>query len=342
MKRIIIVLVFSGFLINCSEDEYGPVSCSLPEGLDMFDELWMTFDQEYAAFEILNQDWDEIRDIYRPQVTRASSSVVLFEVFKSMLFALEDAHADLQTNSSLGNIQYYYEVANAAPNNYIGWNDLKLNYLENTTEVNSKLAYGSIKGTSIGYLRVETFSGKASDFNLVDRLLSEFENLEGIVVDIRNNDGGEEVNGYEIAGRLTNTEVKYRYGRLKDGCEPNQLTDFIELRYPPVGAERFLGDVVLLTNKKTFSAGEDFTLMMTALPNVTHIGDNTWGGFATGPDRKTLSNGWTYRVSRAVSYNLDKEPFIGGIVPDEKIMISQDEEDNNIDRILERAIEILH
>jgi len=54
-----------------------------------------------------------------------------------------------------------------------------------------------------------------------------------------------------------------------------------------------------------------------------------------------LTNGWSFRVSRKISYNLDKEPIIGGIAPDEKIIISQEDEKNNRDLIMERAIEIL-
>ena len=342
MKRIIIGLAFACILVNCSDDDYEFISCSIPEASDLFDELWMTFDHEYAAFEISGIDWDEIRTIYRPQVNANTTEEELFGVFKSMLFTLKDAHSDLYTYSDLGSIQYYYEVTDAAPNNYIGWTDLNHKYLENITEINAKLAYGKVKSTNIGYLRIETFSGQISDFNLIDRLLNEFENLEGIIIDVRNNDGGSETNGYEIAGRLTNNNVKYRYGKLKDGCDRNRLSDFIELHYNPVGSERFLGKVVLLTNKKTFSAGEDFTLMMKALPNVTHIGDDTWGGFATGPSRKTLSNGWQFRFSKKINYDLNRKPFIGGIAPDEKIMISQNEENNDIDRIIERAIEIIN
>ena len=339
MKHTIITIIFCIIFTSCSKEDN---ECPISDRLDLFDELWTTFNQEYAAFEILDKDWDEIRDKHRSLINDNTSETELFEVFKSMLFELEDAHSDLHTNSHLGSIQYYYEIINNAPKNYIGWEDLKEIYLDNIFETSTKLAYGKIKNKNIGYLKIRDFSGELSQFDIVDRLLITYENLEGIIIDIRDNGGGNEANGREIASNFIDTRTVYRYAKIKDGCNRNKLSDFHELAIEPKESRNYVGKIVLLTNKKTFSAAEDFTLMMKAIPNVVHIGDNTWGGFATGPIKKTLSNGWKFRVSKKINYDLNKTAIVGGIEPDEKIIISPEDNDTNIDRIIERAIEILN
>ncbi|MEL7123841.1 MAG: S41 family peptidase [Bacteroidota bacterium] len=338
MKHLLILSMLCLFLSTCTKEEICPSS----EELDLFDELWLSFSQEYAAFEVLGIDWNRVRDTYRPQVTAATSPDSLLEVFRVMLYELKDAHADLQTYSKLGAINYYYEVTNEAPNNYIGWDHIRINYLEQLIEKNSQLAYGKIRNTEIGYLKLATFSGTSEDFDVALRLLTDFDNLNGVIIDVRNNGGGNELNAQLIAGRFTDQTTTYRYTKYKEGCQRNKLSDFKTLKLDPVGPEQFLGKVILLTNKKTFSAGEDFTLMMKALPNVYHIGDHTWGGFATGPTQKTLSNGWGYRVSRNINYDLSKTPFVGGIAPDERVIISVEDEINEEDVVLEKAISLLN
>ncbi len=338
MNQIITILILSLLFLSCSDDEQCPVA----DNLDLFEEFWLTFSHEYAAFEILNKDWDKIKEEHRSLVNSNSTEAELFEVFKSMLFELEDAHSDLHTNSSLGSIQYYNEVTDKSLRNYIGWQDLKEIYLDDVVETSDELAYAKVQNSNIGYLRIRGFSGALSQYNIADRLLSTYENLDGIIIDVRNNGGGNEANAAEIASNFADVQTIYRYARLKEGCVRNELSDFHDLEIEPKENQGFEGQLVLLTNKKTFSAGEDFTLMMKALPNVVHIGDNTWGGFATGPTNKTLSNGWKYRVSRKVSYDLDKNPIVGGIQPDEKVFISEVDNKNNVDLILERAIEILN
>lgn len=340
MKQLTTLFSILLITLSCSNPD-DEIECQLDDNLSLFDEFWTSFSQEYAAFEILDKDWDEIGDRYRPLINNNISEEALFHKFKSILFELEDAHSDLVTNTNLGSIQYYFEVTENAPDNYIGWQAMKDQYLENIVTRTNNLAFATVKETNIGYVRIRKFNDEPSKYNLVEMLLKAHENLDGIIVDIRDNDGGAEANAKQVASYFTDTNRMYRYARLKEGCERNTLTDFIELEFEPNENEKYLGKIVLLTNKKTFSAGEDFTLMMKTLPNVTQIGADTFGGFATGPEQKTLSNGWIYKISKKISYDLNQQPIIDGIPVDEVVTISDVDMQNNHDRILERAVEIL-
>ncbi len=176
---------------------------------------------------------------------------------------------------------------------------------------------------------------------MVERYLNFNPSPEGIIIDIRNNRGGSESKAAKVANIFTDEARTYRYTRIKDGCERNQLTDFFDLVLEPNENYYYDGPVVVLMNKQTFSAAEDFAMMMDVIPNAQIIGGKNLSGFATGPSSKELSNGWRYRISRKTNYDLSKNPIVGGLVPDEIIEITDDQINSEIDSILERAIEIL-
>jgi C-terminal processing protease CtpA/Prc len=83
----------------------------------------------------------------------------------------------------------------------------------------------------------------------------------------------------------------------------------------PRGSRSFRGPVMLLTNKRVYSAAEDFALAMRQLPNVTIMGDTTAGSSGR-PVTRELPNGWTYTISTWIEYDLDHRPIEGaGIAP---------------------------
>ena len=57
--------------------------------------------------------------------------------------------------------------------------------------------------------------------------------------------------------------------------------------------------------------------------------------------KQALSNGWIYRVSKKISYDLSKKPIKAGITPDIRVEISSEDELNQKDTILEKALELL-
>lgn len=332
---ILLVLVLYFAITSCSEE------CSLSPSLDLYEELWTVFNQEYAAFGVLNKDWDNIKIRHREELDENSDEKEIFDVFKDLLFELEDGHADLNTNSNLGSISYYADVINKTTRNYIDWGTIVGNYLEDITSVNGNLAFARIKGTQIGYLKIGTFVGTENDFEIAKLMFDKFDHLTGLIVDVRDNGGGNEKYAKQVANRLTDKKTTYRFTKTKEGCERGKISDFKKLELNPRGPENFIGPIVLLTNKSTFSSAENFTLMLKSLPNVIHVGDETFGGFASGPVVKHLSNGWRFRVSKTITYDLSKEAIVGGIIPDEEIEITANDQENKRDRIIERAIELL-
>ncbi len=79
--------------------------------------------------------------------------------------------------------------------------------------------------------------------------------------------------------------------------------------------------VVVLTNRKVFSAANLFASYMSAFPNVTLIGDRTGGAGA--PYSAELYNGWTFSFSSTQLLDLDQSPIENGIAPDIQVDILQ-------------------
>ena len=92
----------------------------------------------------------------------------------------------------------------------------------------------------------------------------------------------------------------------------------------------------MLTNRRSYSATNDFVNQMSCLPNVTIMGDKTGGGSGM-PFTSELPNGWTVRFSASPHFNADMEQIEWGIEPDIKINMDEADETKHIDTIIEKA-----
>ena len=101
-----------------------------------------------------------------------------------------------------------------------------------------------------------------------------------MVIDIRDNPGGNDATAQYVAGRFAAERKLYMNVRKKSGPGPNDFTQAIPWHVEPTGGTRFTKPIVLLTSRWTQSAGETFTLAMQELTNVTQLGDYTSGAFS--------------------------------------------------------------
>jgi hypothetical protein len=87
----------------------------------------------------------------------------------------------------------------------------------------------------------------------------------------------------------------------------------------PSKRARYLGPVYLLTSDVTVSAGEIFTLLMRALPNVVHVGGTTRGALSDTTEVK-LPNNWSLVLPMEVYVDREGQNYeVRGIPPQEKI-----------------------
>ena len=313
-----------------------------------FEMLWKICYENYCYFDYKNIDWDSIHTVYKPRIYNGMSNDELFKVCADMLAELKDGHV---------NLYYPYDGSR-----YWKWNEnYPENYderiiLENYFNFDYHRKGGFIYQTlpeNIGYMHYDSFTSEFSDY-LLNHILYKFKDCKGIIIDVRSNGGGLISNVNKLACRFTDQEkVLKGYELIKTGPGHNEFGDTV-VNYLTAPSSSFselsdksemvkyLGNVVVLSNRGVYSAANDFIRTMKVLDNVTVIGDRSGGGGGI-PVSYELPNGWSVRLSKTPMVDVNMVHTEFGIDPTEgfKVDMAEDAHITGRDAILDRAIEYL-
>lgn len=295
-----------------------------------FDILWNTVDQKYSFFTLKNINWDSIRQHYEPMVFDGMTDEALFAVLDSMLYHLEDGHVNLISPFNLSrNWQWYLNF----PDNF-DEDVVERFYLGDDYRIAGGLKYTIID--SVGYLYFESFSNGFTTENL-DRMIDYFAGLKGVIIDVRSNGGGSLNNSFALAQRFINEKRQVLVSFEKTGPGHNEFGNGLSYSLSPA-SKVFDGSVVVLTNRRCYSATNAFTAIMSNFENVTIIGDQTGGGGGIPIDNE-LPNGWRYRFSATAMFLPDSYNIELGIPPDIFQAAPEPRLALGIDDIIERALQ---
>ncbi len=320
-------------LPSCTDESSGR-HANTPE--NNFEQLWREFDRSYAHFQLKNIDWDSQYRLYRPKVTPETTDAELFNILSDMIASLKDPHVRLRSNTGM---DFRYDPMNGRRVNFPGISAIVPRYLHNY-ENNRTIGSALIDG-NIGYIYIGSFDGTPDTFAYIDVAIRKFESTNGVIIDIRNNGGGNDSNAGIVAGRFVNEKKLFRYVKFKSGSLHNDFTDFIPGYITSAGPIRYFNPVIVLTNRGCASSTESFILQLKTMSTVRVVGDTT-SGSSGNPAEYELPNGWKYQVSRWIEFKPDKTTFEGvGLFPDVPVWISKEDMAANRDTILERAIELL-
>ena len=163
---------------------------------------------------------------------------------------------------------------------------------------------------------------------------------DGIILDMRENPGGDGDLGLSIAGNFFDTTEVIGYYAIKASSAHNDFTAYKPLHvYPSKVYNWSTKPTMLLTNRGTYSTANLFTCALQYAPNVTIIGGRSGGGGGL-PLTHYLPNGWMVAFPSNVLFDRDMEHIENGIDPD--ILIDADPYfAEGRDIIIERAIEEL-
>jgi len=298
-----------------------------------FEALWQMIDEHYCFFDYKQNeyglDWNEVRDRYAPLITPDMPQKGLFEVLGNMLAELRDGHVNLYTTYDVARYWKWYEDYPANFNDSIQRRYLGTNY-----KIAGGLKY-TILDDNIAYVYYESFSTGIGDGNLSE-MLNELAFCNGLILDVRNNGGGMLTNATKLAARFTNEEVTTGYMCHKTGTGHNDFSAPEAIKITPSDGVRWQKPVALLTNRRSYSATNDFVNSMRQLPLVTVIGDRTGGGSGM-PFSSELPNGWSVRFSACPMYGPDMEQLEFGIEPDIHVNMTSEDMNRGIDTIIETA-----
>ena len=261
----------------------------------------------------------------------------LFEVLSEMLYELQDGHVNL---ASAHNVSYYDAWYQDYPRNFRAdlLEDSYLGHASTDYRTAAGLKYKILKD-NIGYIRYESFADPVGNGNL-DEVLSYLSVCNGLIIDVRDNGGGNATNSARIASRFTNEKILTGYISHKTGTGHNDFSKPYAIYLEPANGVRWQKKVVVLTNRRSFSATNDFVNHMRCLPNVTTIGDKTGGGSGM-PFTSELHNGWSVRFSASPHFDAEMNHIEFGIEPDIKADMLQEDELRGKDTLIEMARKLL-
>jgi hypothetical protein len=278
----------------------------------LFDEVWRTMDVKYSMFALKKVNWDSIGQVFRPRAVAAASDNQLARAIGDMLLTLHDRHVTLMTGVSVAPMAYQ------TPHDFDagGFDAARIDrvYLAQPAVYAGSHVRAGVVEPGVGYIRISSFDG-TSWMGQVDEALASLDGMRALILDLRDNPGGDSQSAIDVAGRFADKRRAYAYVTMRNGPRRDDFSAPVTQYIQPTGARSFRGPVLLLTNRRVYSAAEDFALAMRQLPNVTILGDTTAGSSGR-PVTHELSNGWTYTVSTWIEYDLDHRPIEdAGIAP---------------------------
>lgn len=337
------LLYFTSMILlfaSCEKLILGEDEVNNPE--NNFEILWNDFDKSYSLFEAKNIDWDNLYSIYRPQVTQNTSEEELWAIITNLLEHLDDSHVTLYNSDESKFFKSGYSLNEQSIKEF-SKELITTKYLDYRTEMvtEDNLSYGKIKNKDIGYIYLGAEGG--TNPAKIDDIIDVLKNHKAIIFDVRQNTGGDDRYAKRIAGVFADSESIIYSVQTRNGINHNDFDDKKYHSTEKAGDEAFLKPVILLTDRRTISAGEIFCLHMKSFNHITQIGDTTAGDFATLGNRSFLPNGWNFKypVQLFLRPNGDYLDGNGGNVPDIFIKNSETDIISNEDKVIEKAIQYL-
>ncbi len=305
---------------------------SYEENLEL---LWQIIDEKHCYFEEKGIDWVAIGDSYMQQIDSTTNDYAFFAICADMLDELQDGHTGISSDFNHHSYNRFYLESE----HNFNYNIIERNYLEP-----NPIKAGGFKAQKInqvGYIYYETFMNFTGR-EYLQSTLAQLGDIQGLIIDIRNNTGGMIVMADSLATCFVAEDTTVAYSKYKEGPEHDNFSQFYPYTIGPEDSTAVVydGNIVLLTNRLVYSAANTFAAIMSVLPNVTLIGDTTGGGGGM-PSGSELYNGWQVWTSTNPTYDINKNSIENGIVPDIRVDLSKDDEYNGVDAIIETAINYL-
>ena len=334
MKHLNILLLLIGLFCatSCIRED---VSGNTPEA--NFESLWKIIDEQYCFLDYKKQeyglDWDQVHETYAKRTTPSMGWEALFEVLSEMVAELRDGHVNL--TSSLASSQYR-QWFDSYPRNFS--DSIQSIYLKKDYNQSSGLTY-QILENNIGYIYCSSFSNGIGDGNL-DQTLNRLAICDGLIIDVRNNGGGNLTTAQKLAARFTNQKTLVGYMTHKTGKGLSDFSNPYPVYIEPSNGIRWQKRAVVLTNRRSFSATNDFVNSMKQFPLITIVGDKTGGGSGL-PFTSEIPCGWSIRFSASPMLDPQMNQIEFGINPDVKVDMTSEDMQKGKDTMIEIACKLL-
>lgn len=297
--------------------------------------LWQIIDQQYCFIEEKGIDWDAIHDEFVARVDTMPAHMYqsreLFKVMAEMLDKLHDGHVNLYSSFDISASSGWYD---GYPMNYNS--DLMYQYLGYDYMMAGGFQYNLTQGIpdSIGYMRYSSFQSSVADTYLYYIMTDYFRDCKGIILDVRNNGGGNLDYAYKLAASFFTQDRLVGYWQHKTGTAHDAFSPMEELWVRTNDShQHWFRPIAILTNRRCYSATNSFVNCMKHADQCMIFGGTTGGGGGM-PLSYELPNGWYVRLSSVKMYDTNKHSIEEGIEPDTIVNMTHTDRDD----IIEAAI----
>lgn len=178
----------------------------------------------------------------------------------------------------------------------------------------------------VGYVEIQSFRMDAAAEARLGAAIDGMSDCRGLVIDVRNNSGGDEAVALRLARRFAAAETPYAVSRTRDPSADAVPAPFTGLSAPVVrsipaaeGGKPDARRVAVLQGPRCMSSCEGFLLMARALPTVRTFGARSRGASGN-PKPFTVAPGIVVRASTWRAYPPDGECIEGrGVDPEEEV-----------------------
>jgi carboxyl-terminal processing protease len=178
--------------------------------------------------------------------------------------------------------------------------------------------------------------------NLVHALNDQLRTARGLIIDLRNNGGGEAEAMAEAASVFLPTGKSLGYFKDRSGLVAFEPRTGAAMLIAPDAIKNSRVPLVVLTSERTSSAAEIFVAALRESRRAFVIGQNTCGCVLAIRRRHTLPDGGELDVSEMDYFTAAGTHLEGnGLAPDEKITLNRQDLRARRDGALERALERL-
>jgi C-terminal processing protease CtpA/Prc len=172
-------------------------------------------------------------------------------------------------------------------------------------------------------------------------ILNELFEFPNLVIDVRENAGGNEIFAKKFASNFISDSVAYEKVISYNEKTGKFDAERVKWLYPNEKSKKYTGNIYVLSGPAVMSSNESFILMMKQVLNTKIVGMKTYGSSGN-PIPYDLSNGVTIYLPSWQAYTLDGKLIEGnGIEPDIEIITSKkDFQDKDI--LFEKAVRMIN
>ncbi len=304
------------FISKTGRLEVASVELARLEPRDSFATLVAAMDRHYSYFPHRGVDWDALVARHRETLEPlAADRDAFLAALVPMLAELGDAHIWIERPD--GQLVPTF-TSNPAPN--YDFQLLARAGLDDVRQIGRIGFTGRSKTGGFGYIAIGTLAGDGASFARLEEAFVALLDAPGLIIDLRANQGGDERRAQRLAARLVAKRTIYAKAAYRRGPAHDDLGEPQERAIEPAaGATPFAGPIACLTGPQCMSSGEDFALMLGALPNARLFGLPTRGASGN-PAPVALPNGLEVWFSRWVAMDAEGTVIEGrGVLPDQRV-----------------------